>query len=42
MPTGHLYVFFAEMSVRSSADFLIGLLGFFVTEFYGLFVYFGN
>ena len=27
---------------RSSADFLIGLLGFFVTEFYGLFVYFGN
>ena len=33
---------FENFIFRSYADFLIGLFSFFITEFYGLFVYFGN
>ena len=41
-PLGHLYVFFEEVPIRSSAHFSIGMFVFIVVELYELFVYFGK
>ena len=42
LPMGHLYVFFEEVPIRSSAHFSIGMFVFIVVELYELFVYFGK
>ena len=38
--TGHLYVFFGEMSIKNFCPFFDWVVCFFVVELYGLFVYF--
>ena len=40
VPTGHLYVFFREMSFKVLCPLFNWVVGFFVVELYELFVYF--
>ena len=42
MPTGHLYVFFREITIKFFCPFFDWIVCIFVVELYGVFVYFGD